>query len=127
MVKNLFWVEKTDEFIGSFFTRKISNENLITFTRQLSSLLDSSLTIEESLSALIEQVENNRTKKIIRLIKSEISSGSSFSNALRKFPNDFSNIYIGLISAGEESGKLPKILSKLSDYMERRGNLVHKN
>src|SRR3989338_1862760 len=104
-------------FIRKFLSR-VSQEELIVFTRQLSTLQRAGVAILVSLGSISEQVNNPYFKNIIKGIKNDIESGNSFSAALSKFPSIFSDIYINMIRAGEAAGMLDDVLDKLASLLE---------
>ncbi|MGZ3253816.1 MAG: type II secretion system inner membrane protein GspF [Burkholderiaceae bacterium] len=108
------------------FGDKLSTNELALFTRQLASLLEASLPLEQAFSALLEQAERTYVRDLIASIRSEIMSGSSLSDALSQHPDDFAEIYRALVSSGEQIGQLARVLSRLADYIERRNALVQK-
>ncbi len=108
------------------FGDKLSTNELALFTRQLASLLEASLPLEQAFSALLEQAERTYVRDLIASIRSEIMSGSSLSDALSQHPADFAEIYRALVSSGEQIGQLARVLSRLADYIERRNALVQK-
>ncbi|NOT81715.1 MAG: type II secretion system protein GspF, partial [Gallionella sp.] len=108
------------------FGDKLSTNELALFTRQLASLLEASLPLEQAFSALLEQAERPYIRDLIASIKSQVISGSSLSHALAQHPRDFADIYRALVASGEQIGQLPRVLSRLADYIERRNALVQK-
>jgi general secretion pathway protein F len=110
----------------SLFADKLSTVELALFTRQLASLLEASLPLEQAFSALLEQAERNYVRDMIGSIRSAIIGGSSLSDALSQHPRDFADIYRALVASGEQIGQLSHVLSRLADYLERRNALVQK-
>jgi len=108
------------------FGDHLSTIELALFTRQLASLLEASLPLEQALSALLEQAERNYTRDLIASIRAEVIGGASLSDALARHPRDFADIYRALVASGEQIGQLTRVLSRLSDYIERRNALVQK-
>lgn len=104
-------------FIREFLNR-VSQEELIVFTRQLSTLQRAGVAILVSLGSISEQVNNPYFVKIIKGIMNDIESGRSFSDSLSKFPSIFSNIYINMIRSGEAAGMLDDVLDKLASLLE---------
>jgi general secretion pathway protein F len=98
----------------------LSNSELTQLTRGLASLLEAGLTVEQAFNALIEQAENERVRQVLAALRGEVIAGNTVAKALGSFPNVFSELYRTLIAAGESSGQLPRVLSKLSDYLEER-------
>lgn len=116
--------EETAAFIKSsrrhlFFLRGVPLRDLSSFTRQLSNLLDSGLTMIRALAVLINQSENPHLKRIIQLLMDDVKDGVTFSSALAKHPGVFSNLYVNMVSSGEVSGSLEGVLGRLSDFLER--------
>ena len=108
------------------FGDHLSTVELALFTRQLASLLEASLPLEQAFSALLEQAERTYVRDLIGSIRSEIMGGASLSDALARHPRDFADIYRALVSSGEQIGQLALVLSRLADYIERRNALVQK-
>jgi general secretion pathway protein F len=98
----------------------LSSTELTQLTRGLASLLEAGLTVEQAFNALIEQAENERMRQVLAALRGEVIAGNTVAKALGAFPNVFSELYRTLVAAGESSGQLPRVLSKLSDYLEDR-------
>ncbi|OGK15582.1 hypothetical protein A3H80_03700 [Candidatus Roizmanbacteria bacterium RIFCSPLOWO2_02_FULL_37_19] len=99
---------------------KVSFTDIVDFTRQLSIMLNSGLTIIDSLDILKKQTKKTAYAKLIYEIDDDVRAGMSFSNALKRHPQLFNNLYISLVKAGEASGKLDEILNKLSSNLEQQ-------
>lgn len=110
---------------GTFGSRLGTQEQAL-FTRQVASLLTAGLPLNEALGALADQAERTYVRELIGAIRAEVISGQSFSGALSQHPRDFPDIYRALVSAGEHSGKLHVVLTKLADYIESRNALTQK-
>lgn len=110
----------------ALFGERLSNVELALFTRQLSSLLDAGLPLEQAFSALLEQAERTYVRDLIASIRSEILAGAALSTGLKQHPNDFADIYCALVASGEQIGQLARVLARLADYLERRNALVQK-
>ena len=110
----------------SLFADKLSALELSLFTRQLASLLEAGLPLEQSFSALLEQAERDYVRDLIAAIRSDVMAGHSLSEVLKQHPRDFADIYVGLVASGEQIGQLSRVLSRLADYIERRNALVQK-
>jgi general secretion pathway protein F len=108
------------------FGDRLSTVELSLFTRQLASLLEASLPLEQAFSALLEQAERPYVRDLVASIRSEIMGGTSLSDALGQHPRDFADIYRALVASGEQIGQLARVLSRLADYIERRNALVQK-
>src|SRR5579872_85519 len=94
--------------------------DIVLFTRQLSSMISSGLTLLQSLRLLQDEVSSTQIKAIIRGIITDIEDGSSFSKALEHYEDVFGNVYISLVKAAETSGLLDKILLRLSENLEKQ-------
>jgi general secretion pathway protein F len=108
------------------FGEGLSTVELALFTRQLASLLEASLPLEQALSALHEQAERVYVRDLVAAIRAQVMAGTSLSDALTSHPHDFADIYRALVASGEHIGQLAKVLSRLADYIERRNALVQK-
>jgi general secretion pathway protein F len=108
------------------FGEKLSTTELALFTRQLASLLEAGLPLEQAFTALLEQAERQYVRDLVASIRSEVMGGSSLSDALARHPRDFQEIYRALVASGEQIGQLSRVLSRLADYIERRNALVQK-
>ncbi|MFT5590026.1 MAG: general secretion pathway protein F [Bradyrhizobium sp.] len=119
-------VDESGQTKARSFGDKLSTNELSLFTRQLASLLEASLPLEQAFSALLEQAERTYLRDLIASIRSEVMGGASLSDALSHHPRDFADIYRALVASGEQIGQLAKVLSRLADYIERRNALVQK-
>ncbi len=108
------------------FGEKLSQVELALFTRQLASLLEAGLPLEQAFTALLEQAERPYVRDLIASIRSEVMGGASFSDALSRYPRDFAEIFRALVASGEQIGHLARVLTRLADYIERRNALVQK-
>ncbi|MES2535289.1 MAG: type II secretion system inner membrane protein GspF [Pseudomonadota bacterium] len=119
-------LDESGQTKGRAFGDRLSTNELSLFTRQLASLLEASLPLEQAFSALLEQAERPYVRDLIASIRSEIMGGASLSDALSQHPRDFADIYRALVASGEQIGQLSRVLSRLADYIERRNALVQK-
>lgn len=120
---------RADEKHGrwSFSLRRgISSSELALITRQFSTLIHASLTIEQCLNALIEQTESARSRSVLAGVRTRVLEGQSLARGLGMFPESFPDIYRSMVDAGEQSGRLDEVLSRLADYTENRQNLQQK-
>ncbi|MCM0043541.1 MAG: type II secretion system inner membrane protein GspF [Burkholderiaceae bacterium] len=108
------------------FGERLSTVELALFTRQLASLLEANLPLEQAFDALMEQAERPYLRDLIAAIRAEVMGGSSLSDALAQHPRDFADIYRALVASGEQIGQLAGVLSRLADFVERRNALVQK-
>ena len=105
---------------------KLPLGELAIFTQQLASLLTAGLPLVQCLEALQEQTQDPVFRVVIRDVRSEISSGTSFSAAVKKFPRSFNNLFTSMVEAGEASGALAEILGKVANYFEASVKLTKK-
>ncbi|MEY3720135.1 MAG: type secretion system protein GspF [Pseudomonadota bacterium] len=112
--------------LAHWFGDKLSTTELALFTRQLASLLEAKLPLEQAFSALMEQAERPYVRDLIASVRAEVMGGASLSDALLRHPRDFADIYRALVASGEHIGQLSGVLSRLADFIERRNAMVQK-
>ena len=106
--------------------RGISSAQLSMLTRQLATLLEAGLPLEQSFNALIEQSEEESVRHILAGVRSELLSGNTLAQAMGQYKSVFPDIYRALIKAGEASGELGHVMLRLADYTESRQVLRQK-
>lgn len=104
---------------SSFSFSRVSFNDIVNFTRQLATMITAGLTLSESLSILRLQVKNPSLLVAVTRIQEDVQGGKSFAESISKYPQYFSPIYRSLIQAGEASGKLDEVLSRLADNLEK--------
>ena len=109
---------KSSGFSFQFF-QGITEKEVAVFTRQLATMIDAGLPLVQSLEILANQQENKTFKDTLLAVKTGVEGGSTFSDALRKHPKAFDDLYTNLVTAGEIGGTLDIILNRLSQYMEK--------
>ncbi len=97
---------------------KLKFSELALFTRQLSTLIQSSLPLDEALQAVADQSPKEHIKSLILEIRSRVVEGHSLAYALGDFPKVFDSMFIAMVNAGEEAGFLGEVLERLADYTE---------
>ncbi|TDS75309.1 type II secretion system inner membrane protein GspF [Comamonas sp. JUb58] len=97
--------------------------SLAVWTRQLAGLISSGLPLERALTALIEEINSEPQRQLVASLRAEVNGGSTFAKSLALYPRDFSQIYRAVIDAGEHSGHLDQVLSRLADDLEERDQL----
>ncbi len=120
-LKKLLNVERLNYLLS-----RVKSDELVMMTRNLGSMLKAGLTVTRALSVIERQSSNPRLKGVIKRIVEQINSGEQFGSALKEFPEVFSDLYVAMIRAGEESGNLAESLQTLSIQMERSSNLTKK-
>lgn len=108
------------------WVRGISAGELSLVTRQMATLLESGLTMEQSLNALIEESAEPATREVLIGVKTELSAGSALSVAMGVYASSFPDFYQALVRGGEESGALPTVMMHLADYLDARQALRQK-
>jgi len=111
--------------INAFISR-VKEDELVLFTRNLSSMLTAGLPLSRALSVLERQNKNPKLLQITGQIRERITQGESFSDSLKDHPRVFSNLYTAMVRAGEESGKLAEALNMLSIQLARMSELKKK-
>jgi len=109
-----------------FLKGKIKEKNVVVFCRVFSTMINAGLPLIQCLDLLAQQEQNKNFAKIIRSIKEDIEGGTSLTNALKKYPQIFDDLFVNLIAAGEAGGMLDVILERLSNYMEKALRLKRK-
>jgi len=105
---------------------RISAEDLAIATRQLAVLVHAGVPLVEALTALVEQVDKERMKRVLGDVKQRVNEGSSLADALAAHPRVFGDLYVNMIRAGEHSGALEIVLVRLADFTESQARLRSK-
>lgn len=98
---------------------QVTHAELVTFTRQLATMINAGLTLTEALDLLSKQSSNKRLSSMVSDIQRQIEGGQSLSNSLSTYPEVFSQIYVALVRAGESAGVLDTVLGRLADNLEK--------
>ncbi len=106
--------------------RKITEKDLVIFTRQFSTMFTAGIPIVQGLEILAKQIENRSMGEVIGQIKSDVETGSSLADALKKHKNLFDDLYVNLVAAGEVGGVLDDVLLRLAGYIEKNMKLKKK-
>jgi type IV pilus assembly protein PilC len=110
----------------SFMQPKIKPKDIMLFTRQFSTMIDAGLPLVNCLKILADQQENKTFRTILREVNDAVQTGSTLSEALRKYPKQFDDLFCNLVAAGEAGGILDTILRRLSEYIEKAERLKAK-
>lgn len=105
---------------------KVKEKDLVLFTRQFSTMIDAGLPIIQCLEILRDQTENKAFRKVLRALKKDVEEGATFSEALRKHPKVFDQLFVNLVAAGEAGGILDATLTRLAAYLEKVASLKKK-
>jgi type IV pilus assembly protein PilC len=104
----------------------IKTREVVIFTRQFATMINSGLPLVQSLTILAEQTENKRFKKIIAQVLQDIQAGQTLADSLRKHPKVFTELYVNMVAAGEAGGILDVILNRLAVFLEKNDALARK-
>jgi len=105
--------------LGQFFTR-VGPGDLALMTRQLATLIDSNMPIDEALQAAAQQSRSSRIKGMLLQVRSRVAEGHTLAYAMGEFPQVFNEMYCAMVKAGEHAGFLGPVLEQLADYTEQR-------
>lgn len=101
------------------FAKKVETKDLVVFTRQFATMIDSGLPLVQCLDILSSQQENKTFKEVLHKVKETVEGGSTFADALSKHPSVFDQLFVNLVAAGEVGGILDTILNRLAAYIEK--------
>jgi len=104
--------------------KRVSRRDIVLFSRQLSIMFASKVSLVEALSTIASQTKNLEFREIILDLSQEVEGGNAFSKALSRHPQIFSSFYISMVKSGEESGKLSESLAYLADHLEMEYYLI---
>ena len=106
--------------------QKITDKDLVVFTRQFSTMFTAGIPIVQGLDILSKQVENKSMGEIVAQIKSDVETGTTLADSLKKHPRVFDDLYVNLVAAGEAGGVLDGVLLRLAGYIEKAMKLKKK-
>lgn len=106
--------------------RKIVNQDLAGFTRQLGAMLAAGMPVVSCLNALEEQTDNKNFKPVVRQVRESLEGGMVLSDAFRQFPTVFDPLYCNMIGGGERSGELAETIARLAGFLESSAKLRRK-
>lgn len=107
----------------AFLQPKVTQRDVILFCRQFSTMIDAGLPIIQCMDILHSQQENATFKKMLKNIKEQVESGATLADSLKKYPKQFDDLFVNMVSAGEAGGILDTILRRLSAYLEKAAKL----
>src|SRR5882762_3714403 len=112
-------VRKQGRELNLSFGSGVTAKDLQVFTRQLATMIDAGLPLVQCLDILAAQTPNKIFARILGQVKNSVEQGSTFSDALRRHPKVFDDLYVNLVAAGEVGGILDTILNRLAVYIEK--------
>ncbi|GIR73780.1 MAG: type II secretion system protein GspF [Prochlorococcus sp.] len=107
-------------------TLRIKNKDIVLMTRQLATLLEAGTPIVDSIDITAKQIRNKNLIQILYNLKEDLVQGKRLGNSMKKFPGIFSDTYVSMVSAGDSSGNLDTVFSKLADYLEESASIRQK-
>jgi type IV pilus assembly protein PilC len=117
-------VKKKSALLNMQFGSGVAVKDLVTFTRLFATMIDAGLPLIQCLDILSNQQTNKNFAAVLKDIKGHVEQGSTFSEALKRHPKVFDELFTNLVHAGEVGGILDSIMSRLSIYLEKRQKLV---
>ena len=99
---------------------------LVVFSRQLATMVDSGIAISPALDVLADQMEDRHFKQTLRKMRDDIEAGASLSEAMSRHPKAFSDFFVNMVRAGESSGRLDELLERVAVYVEKVNTLQNK-
>ena len=109
--------------LADFLWRLTARRQVADFTRELAVLVNASLPLDRSLSVLVELADHPSFKSVLREVLDDVTEGSSLADGLSRHPRLFSEFYVNMVSAGEASGAVGPVMSRLADYLESSEDL----
>lgn len=125
IIVSIFSEDENKGIVGSMFDG-VPLKDVVILSRQISTLFEAQVSALKAFSLLGSNAENKTLKKTLNHVVDDLQSGASISAALSKHPKVFSEFYINMVHAGEESGKLNQVFNYLADYLDRQYALVSK-
>ena len=112
-------VRKKTRSIFAAHKRRITHKDISIFSRQMSTMINAGIPLVQSFEIIGRGHEKQTMQDLINKIKEDVESGTTFADALAKFPTHFNELYVNLIGAGEQSGSLDLMLDKVATYQEK--------
>jgi type IV pilus assembly protein PilC len=112
--------------LGGMFKPGIKTRDVVIFTRQFATMINSGLPLVQALDILAQQTENKALADVTRSVVYDVESGQTLADALRKHPKAFTDLYVNMVAAGEAGGILDTILQRLAQFLEKNDAIVRK-
>ena len=119
-------VQQAPKQLGFSFGGGVTTRDIVIFTRQFATMINSGLPLVQALDILSEQTESKSLKEVTKAVVYDVESGQTLADALRKHPKAFSDLYVNMVAAGEAGGILDTILLRLAVFMEKNDALVRR-
>ena len=110
--------QKRRDFSFSSLFERITRGDIAVFTTQFAALVEAGMPIVSAFEIVIEQTEKKSLKEMLSVIKEEVNKGVSLADTFKMFPKHFSSLYVNMVRAGEESGSLEIVLTRLADFLQ---------
>ena len=123
---NVVKVDEQAKKGGGRFAKGIKMRDIVIFTRQFSTMINSGLPLVQALDILAKQSENPTLQEVTKAVVFDVESGHTVADALGKHPKAFNELYVNMVAAGEAGGILDTILMRLATFMEKNDALVRK-
>lgn len=114
------------ELGGFFSSKKVKSDDLVMFTRQLSAMVSAGVPLLRALNSLHQHTESDGLKKLLTTIIKDVEDGAPLADALSKYPDTFSDVYVNMVRAGEAAGILDEILKRLAIQQEKNSTIRKK-
>src|SRR3954464_119044 len=112
--------------LGDLFKPGVKTRDVVIFTRQFATMINSGLPLVQALDILSQQTENKVLADVTRQVVYDVESGHTLADALRKHPKAFTDLYVNMVAAGEAGGILDTILLRLATFLEKNDAIVRK-
>jgi type IV pilus assembly protein PilC len=119
-------VREKPKGINLSFGTGVGTRDIVIFTRQFATMINSGLPLVQSLDILAEQTENDSLRKVIQEVLYDVESGNTLADAMGKHPKVFTELYVNMVAAGEAGGILDTILLRLATFLEKNDALIRK-
>jgi len=136
ILRSQHWIPLSVEVVGKSKTslgdielwrsKIFSSSALMIWTRQLASLVSSGLPLERALTALIDEASTPAQRDLVASLRSEVNAGTALGSALATHPSEFPDLYVAVITSGEQTGRLGQVLERLANDLERAQSLKSK-
>jgi len=111
---------------GTFLETKVTSRDMVIFSRQFATMINSGIPILQALQVMCEQTDNSKLRRKLYQVRNDVEGGSSLYEALSKHKDVFDDLYTNMVHAGETGGVLETVLNRLAEYIEKAASLKSK-